>query len=109
MIFPRPRGRGPVEAGCQTAATVSAKKHFRARAGAAPLKQIMDVGEDWMRRNFRARAGAAPLKPEDTNQLASFFQKFPRPRGRGPVEATTAVCSALSFDIISAPARARPR
>ena len=37
-IIPRPRGRGPVEAGSLAAPLVLASS-FRARAGAAPLKQ----------------------------------------------------------------------
>ena len=38
--------------------------------------------------SFRARAGAAPLKPVFEPALKCMHWFIPRPRGRGPVEAT---------------------
>ena len=62
MPFPRPRGRGSVEA-VFTLYPPPRLSNFRARAGAAPLKRFKNVILCLFYLNFRARAGAAPLKP----------------------------------------------
>ena len=108
---------------------------FRARAGAAPLKQH-DHGDmpDKPKCAFRARAGAAPLKrhnkkamlvtgtgiprprgrgpveaPTSGRREETMNRRIPRPRGRGPVEANNQGTVVLVFNMHSAPARARPR
>ena len=60
-------------------------------------------------RTFRARAGAAPLKRTGSCRGLEDRALIPRPRGRGPVEATVAASSPRMRYIHSAPARARPR
>ncbi len=90
--IPRPRGRGPVEAEASWAQCVRCSSTFRARAGAAPLKQLIAHQRSCERRpaKFRPRGGAAPLKP---GEFGPCWCPLPRkspahPRGRGPVEAS---------------------
>ena len=82
--FPRPQGRGPIEAHDQQAVLGVSGKRFRARKGAAPLKQSLA---------FWARHRKA---------------WFPRPQGRGPIEAQTSMSNEELDNVVSAPARARP-
>ena len=90
-VIPRPRGRGPVEAGSNGTAPPPSPPAFRARAGAAPLKPLNGAELYGAVRSFRARAGAAPLKQgrPGTEVARHFF--IPRPRGRGPVEAVATI------------------
>src|SRR5712691_5675406 len=61
-IFPRSKGRGPTEA--------------RLRPPISALKA-----------NFRARKGAAPLKQRLSYHIHFALFEFPRSKGRGPTEA----------------------
>src|SRR5205085_388061 len=111
--------RGPVEA-TRVQRAAGRYRHFRARAGAAPLKRLRSVVTLLGAINFRARAGAAPLKltePTDRERIERHFRaragaaplkhrmavgcsrespELPRPRGRGPVEAGVASCANTS-------------
>jgi len=82
--FPPPRGGGPVEV-TSIILPLTRSFYFRPRAGAAPLKSFRLTG---------------PLE---------CCCQFPPPRGGGPVEVTHLRHSQCLTDIISAPARGRPR
>ena len=64
IIFPRPRGRGPVEA-------------------FIPVAYFVGVGR------FPRPRGRGPVEATLDSAAASRALIFPRPRGRGPVEAMT--------------------
>ena len=91
--FPRPRGRGPVEAEVLPEVQAIHHANFRARAGAAPLKHGEKNVYRFTAKYFRARAGAAPLKPYAPRNAKRQAAAFPRPRGRGPVEASNLASS----------------
>ena len=86
-----------------------AHAEFRARAGAAPLKQSGQSITATPSIEFRARAGAAPLKLLCPCVAAGKSVEIPRPRGRGPVEAAPSPSPMRGHQTNSAPARARPR
>src|SRR5581483_2295174 len=64
QLFPRPDGRGPIEAPCWPCAAVYTRG-FRDRTVAAPLKRARQVAQPALALlRFRDRTVAAPLKPE---------------------------------------------
>ena len=60
---------------------------FRARKDAAPLKLLGFCVRVGCLPSFRARKDAAPLKHIVRLHISILVAAFPRPKGRGPVEA----------------------
>ena len=106
--FPRPRGRGPVEAFiCES--SVPHGLYFRARAGAAPLKPVSAPAARHFAPDFRARAGAAPLKPFRRCFDQIREDHFRARAGAAPLKHSGTIAVRDTELQISAPARARPR
>ncbi len=83
--FPRPRGRGPIEAGRERGRTRSPAGFPRPR-GRGPIEA---------RHNSRSESRART--------------RFPRPRGRGPIEAWRPRGTAPASRRVSSTARSRPK
>src|ERR1035438_785035 len=83
-------------------------RNFRDRAVAAPLKRLPFRARVLYAEHFRDRAVAAPLKPERTDSGFLGADAFPRPRGRGPIEARWGGLPRSEGCQISATARSRP-
>jgi hypothetical protein len=97
-LFPRPIGRGPIEAIKLVRSNAAARTwralDFRDQLVAAPLKlealPVLYVKR--LAHYFRDQLVAAPLK-RCGSSLATpkvSIEEFPRPIGRGPIEATPA-------------------
>ncbi len=85
---PRPKGRGPIEARRRGEGPLRGLRNLRDRKVAAPLKHVRVVGPERVVGDLRDRKVAAPLKllvgaPDEATGGVS-----PRPKGRGPIEAT---------------------
>ena len=108
--LPRPKGRGPIEAGrfvgrrgglCafrgrKVAAPLKLggglrvgrrKRPFRGRKVAAPLKPCLTRSALLAGIAFRGRKVAAPLKHFRSGAMGAGAMTLPRPKGRGPIEA----------------------
>ena len=85
LNIPRPRGRGPVEAG------EYGVQYFPGDTGIP-----------------RPR-GRGPVEAISWGCQVGHPANIPRPRGRGPVEATGTRAQSDAASLHSAPARARPR
>ena len=109
--FPRPIGRGPIEAGSTARDRATPHWNFRDQLVAAPLKLRFRWQGSGRRRYFRDQLVAAPLKRSGRlcrRQIVDDFRDqlvaaplkpplepaaelsaplFPRPIGRGPIEA----------------------
>ena len=110
-MFPRPNGRGLIEADCRTSrpvpcacfrgptAAASLKRssaanglghtgRFRGPTAAASLKPGLDGADGGRDGSFRGPTAAASLKRLSLQHLAYLVAGFPRPNGRGLIEAT---------------------
>jgi hypothetical protein len=89
-IFPRPFGRGLIEAsGSRTDAL--ADDPFRGHLAAASLKQELAYARRKLLVAFRGHLAAASLKPQLRGLRPDRRPAFPRPFGRGLIEATRAL------------------
>ena len=61
--------------------------YFRARAGAAPLKHFHRRHSGEHSRRFPRPRGRGPVEASRRDVRREIKLQFPRPRGRGPVEA----------------------
>src|ERR1035438_3049229 len=84
--FPRPRGRGPIEAWRQEMKAILTK-YFRDRAVAAPLKRVMTAVVLSVFHVFPRPRGRGPIEALCLGVRHRRNDIFPRPRGRGPIEA----------------------
>src|SRR5579884_2715793 len=87
VVFPRPIGRGPIEAPRRLDRASMAQGHFRDRSVAAPLKHTLSGGRDRPRAGFPRPIGRGPIEAVRTMWLWTKPLEFPRPIGRRPIEA----------------------
>ena len=85
-LFPRPFGRGPIDA-TSTSAKAAPTSAFRGRLAAAPLTRDTARSFSLTPRPFRGRLAAAPLTRRMLGDDAGGACGFPRPFGRGPIDA----------------------
>src|SRR5579875_1471192 len=82
--------------------------HFRDRSVAAPLKRSTAIAKGAGHAYFRDRSVAAPLKRSYRWYSSLVFLVFPRPIGRGPIEACSPRAVGRALPLISATDRSRP-
>ena len=102
-------GAAPLKPGVRILG-LTATPYFRARAGAAPLKLSARRQPRACKPNFRARAGAAPLKhfgAVDAHAPSGWY--FRARAGAAPLKPSRGRLPCRPSLGISAPARARPR
>ena len=85
--YPRPHGRGPIEAGDRTRTATRCPSSIRVLTGAAPLKRYLLHRIDAVHFPIRVLTGAAPLKRHREAPSPFGGDVYPRPHGRGPIEA----------------------
>ena len=94
-IFPRPRGRGPIEATDTRHDPLAAPYLFPRPTGRGPIEALSSVAASLRRPiGFHVRQDVAPLKQlgPPSSLPYSNTTTFPRPTGRGPIEASHRLC-----------------
>ena len=88
--YPRPSGRGPIEAWRRYAGRPTTKGYPRP-SGRGPIEAPLSALLVSLASPapIRDRQVAAPLKPRTRRRLPSHTRCYPRPSGRGPIEAET--------------------
>src|SRR5579875_2787109 len=87
--FPRPIGRGPIEATALPWVLHGCADAFPRPIGRGPIEAYhLAAGEAGTEPHFRDRSVAAPLKHTTAWRLGGGWGQFPRPIGRGPIEAS---------------------
>ena len=87
LCYPRPDGRGPIEARRLPTYWPSAFSSIRDLTVAAPLKPIARRASGRGSQTIRDLTVAAPLKPAPPVCPTALRRSYPRPDGRGPIEA----------------------
>src|SRR6266540_2717988 len=107
--FPRPRGRGPIEARLAAACCPGTPRRFLDREVEAQLKRRKDAALTVEQTWFPRPRGRGPIEASRTAGCGTPAPtRFPRPRGRGPIEATCPGRAANTLNIVSSTARSRP-
>ena len=84
--YPRPRGRGPIEAADAEPRPVPSSP-IRDLAVAAPLKRVRQVIYIANIRCYPRPRGRGPIEASGKRAHETACPTYPRPRGRGPIEA----------------------
>ena len=85
--FPRPKGRGLIEASMFSSRT-SRTCYFHGRKAVASLKRPAPAPRPHPRRtHFHGRKAVASLKQQIPSKTSLSSMQFPRPKGRGLIEA----------------------
>src|SRR5579884_2336007 len=85
--FPRPQGRGSIEAAAPPTRDACTRGCFHDRKVVAPLKPFGRRPARGPAGSFHDRKVVAPLKPQLCPTTLSSSPTFPRPQGRGSIEA----------------------
>src|SRR6266496_4389147 len=85
--FPRPRGRGPIEARHSPSTPTGPNPSFLDREVEAQLKLDRLPRRVQLDRGFPRPRGRGPIEAPRVTCSRSARAWFPRPRGRGPIEA----------------------
>ena len=105
--FPRPIGRGPIEA-TLISTSRAAIPSFPRPIGRGPIEAAPSRGGHLTSFSFRVRSDAAPLKHRLHRDPAPRHTAFPRPIGRGPIEAVNGDDHSITSSSLSASDRTRP-
>ena len=85
-MFPRSKGRGPIE-GLEGGRNLSRiLRRFHVRKDVAPLKAASEARTGPQPRCFHVRKDVAPLKGLCLRAPYRSERTFPRSKGRGPIE-----------------------
>src|SRR6266536_3137627 len=88
--FPRPRGRGPIEAFGTTGGCSGWSTGFPRPRGRGPIEAPQQPDERTLKALFPRPRGRGPIEAVRAMYIAFVSGGFPRPRGRGPIEARLA-------------------
>src|SRR6266540_3103615 len=106
--FPRPRGRGPIEALLPFIQGNHITKSFLDREVEAQLKLDRLPRRVQLDRGFPRPRGRGPIEAPRVTCSRSARAWFPRPRGRGPIEAGRICTRRIGSGWVSSTARSRP-
>ena len=91
-VFPRPKGRGLIEACRSTAGCFESPRYFHGRKAVASLKRGSTRANSRVSVYFHGRKAVASLKHYCRSaERVTGESRFPRPKGRGLIEAAV-VC-----------------
>jgi len=96
--FPRPIGRGLIEAMASVTTPRTSRSNFRGQLAAASLKRCGCPRPRSRRSDFRGQLAAASLKRHTRLARALRTRTFPRPIGRGLIEAWNCSLAFLHVD-----------
>ena len=85
--YPRPTGRGPIEAMRMTSPRIPRYRSIRDRQVAAPLKPLLLLGVALRGLVYPRPTGRGPIEATQPGRGTSLTAFYPRPTGRGPIEA----------------------
>ncbi len=88
-VFPRPKGRGRIEARRRLLSDPSFSRFPRPKGRGRIEAHLRLPGQGGLGGDFHGRKDVAALKPEPAVVVPLLVGEFPRPKGRGRIEASS--------------------